>query len=439
MKLAKPVKLMLGVVFAIVGGLTGCQPRATIGSQLRDLAYDSNAKNIALLFGAANGLPGIQDDLNNMKQVLEDPQGGKAFEVVLIEDASQGQILKATQDAAIAVGENGTIFWYFSGHGASDGELMTTQGMLPFSLVTETIRSARSTPVKRMFAMFDSCFSGQMVDGSAAIRNPSSVDNSFGAPSTAYSLVSAGGGGNGITDEYMKGVAENYAGRAAASFYDKASIAKLAPSAYEQMIVMSASQRYETSLAGSSGSEFTNALATVFSEFKTGRANATIGDFLDAVKKQTANSSGGHHTPAFRVMPEQGVLNDTLFAKPRDSNLQNNPGSIQPQALASALIIAIGPGDAASGAARLYAGTDAAIRRVGLCSGKKDACLRNPQIFLEFRDAPAQNVFPSIPSGGLVYESVKPMILEGAKPVTFIGFDAGGKVLATRTIQFRRN
>lgn len=419
MKLAKPVKLMLGMVFAIAGGLTGCQPRATIGGQLRDLAYDSNAKNIALLFGAANGLPGIQDDLNHMKKVLEDPQGGNSFEVVLIEDASQGQILKATQDAAIAVGDNGTIFWYFSGHGASDGELMTTQGMLPFSLVSETIRNARSTPVKRMFAMFDSCFSGQMVDGSATV---------------------ASAGGNGITDEYMKGVAENYVGSAAASFYDNASIAKLAPSAYEQMIVMSASQSYETSLAGSSGSEFTNAISTVFSEFKSGRANATIGEFLDAVKKQTANSSGGHHTPAFRVMPEQGVMNDTLFAKPRERNLQNNPGdSIQPQALASPLIIAIGPGDAASGSARLYAGTDAAIRRVGLCSGKKDACLRNPQIFLEFRDAPAQNVFPSIPSGGLVYESVKPIILEGAKPVTFIGFGADGKVLATRTIQFRRN
>jgi len=421
MKLAKPVKTLTSVVFVLASLVAGCQPRIDVSSssRLRDLSYDPNAKNIALLFGAANGLPGITDDLNHMKQVLEDPQGGNGFQVIMVNDATRDQILNATKEAAVAAGENGTIVWYFTGHGASSGELMTTGGMLPFAEVSDAIRSVRQTPVKRMFAFFDSCFSGQMVDGSATVKRLTSKNFS-----------------DGISDQVMKDAAENYADAAAGSFFDQSPIVKMGPSAYEQLIVMSASQRYETSLAGSEGSEFTNALSNVFRAMKSSKPNATIGDFLEGVKTETTRSTGGSHTPAYRVMPEQAVMGDTLFAKPRQQNLQNNPGV--PQA-ALKMIVAIGPSDATSNAARLYIGTDASIAKVGLCSGRKDACLRNPQVFLDFRLAQAQNVIAEIPTGGVVYESAKPIVIEGSKPVTFLGFDANGRVVATRTIQFRRN
>ena len=434
MKLAKPVFNLAALILAVAGFLTSCSPRQSVPAHLRDLSYDPNAKNIALLFGAANGLPGIQDDLNHMKAVLEDPQGGNGFQVVMINEASRDQILKATQDAAVAVGETGTLFWYFTGHGADSGDLMTTGGMLPFLKVTDTIRAARQTPVKRMFAMFDSCFSGQMVNGSAAINSmsASSIGN-FEQPQFALA------DGTEVTDEYMKSVAENYADIAADSFFDESPVAKMAPQAYQQLIVMSASQRFETSLAGSSGSEFTSALANVFRSFKSGRPQATIGEFLDAVKSETARSSGGHHTPAFRVMPEQEIMADTLFAKPRQQNLQ--PG-IQPApnaATGPGMSLVIGPGSANNGAARLYVATDASVARVGLCSGRKEACLRNPQVFLEFRAAAEQTVIAPVPAGAVVYESSRPIMIEASKPVTFLGFDASGKVVSSRSIQFRRN
>ncbi len=419
MKLAKPVKTLTSVMFVVASLLVGCQPRTNVNSHLRDLAYDSSAKNIALVFGAANGLPGITDDLNTMKQVLEDPQGGNGFQVIMVNDATRDQILNATKEAAVAAGENGTIFWYFTGHGAESGQLMTTGGMLPFAEVSDAIRSVRQTPVKRMFAFFDSCFSGQMVDGDATVKRFTSKN--FNTE---------------ISDRTMKVAEENYADAAAGSFFDQSPIVKMGPSAYEQLIVMSASQRYETSLAGSGGSQFTNALSNVFRALKSSKPNATIGEFLDGVKTETTRSSGGHHTPTYRVMPEQAVLGDSLFAKPRQQNLQNNPGVPQ---VAFKMVVAIGPGDATSNAARLYVGTDASISKVGLCSGRKDACLRNPQIFLDFRQAQAQSVIPEIPAGGVVYESAKPIVIEGSKPVTFLGFDANGRVVATRTIQFRRN
>lgn len=129
-------------------------------------------------------------------------------------------------------------------------------------------------------------------------------------------------------------------------------------------------------------------------------------------------------------------MGDTLFAKPRQQNLQNNPAVPQ---VALKMVVAIGPGDATSNAARLYVGADSSIAKVGLCSGRKEACLRNPQVFLDFRLAQAQNVIAEVPAGGVVYESAKPIVIEGSKPVTFLGFDANGRVVATRTIQFRRN
>ena len=440
MKLAKPVHYFTALILAAAGFVTSCSPRHSVPAHLRDLSYDPNAKNVALLFGAANGLPGIEDDLNHMKAVLEDPQGGNAFEVIVINNASRQQILEATQDAAVSVGETGTLFWYFTGHGAGSGDLMTTGGALPFAQVTDMIRGVRQTPIKRMYAMFDSCFSGQMVDGSAAINGMNYPGNGlFNQPQTTLALA----GGTEVTDQHMKDVAENYADIAAGSFYDQSAVAKLAPQAYEQLIVMSASQQSETSLAGSEGSKFTNAVAGVFSSFKTNRPQATIGEFLEAVKSETARLSGGHQTPAFRVMPEQQVMADTLFAKPRQQNLQPGaqpaPNGAPGVGMSRSMALAIGPGSATNGAARLYVATDASVARIGLCSGRKEACLRNPQVFLEFRAAGEQTVIAPVPAGAVVFESSRPVAIEAAKPVTFLGFDASGKVVSSRTIQFRRN
>lgn len=421
----------IATVAALLSGTGACVQRPGDQGKMRELSYDPSAQNIALLFGAANGLPGIADDLESMKVVLEDPKGGNGFKVVMINEASTQQILDATRKAAVDAGENGTIFWYFSGHGAESGDLMTIGGMLPFAKVTDTIRDARQTPVKRFYAMFDSCFSGQMVDGSAAI------DRSLNR--SQYALT---GGEQAVSSSaFLKSTAETYAEIAADSFHESSTVAKIAPQAYEQLIVVSASQRYEESLAGSSGSMFTEALKNVFKRMKSDSPNATIGQFLDAIKSETKSSSGGQHTPASRVMPEQGVLQDSLFIRPVRQQRQED--SVQPRSNAApapngapAIAVALGATDQASGSARVYVNLEAAIARVGLCSGRRDACVRTGSVFLEFRDAPSQTVFPAT-AGRKTLESAKPLKLAAAKPVTILGFDAAGKVVVSRTIQFR--
>lgn len=434
--------LRVVAITALFGVFSGCMQRRVGAGKMREISYDPSARNIALLFGAPNGLPGIPDDLETMKAVLEDPSGGNGFKVVLINEATTKQILDATRQAAIDAGENGTIFWYFSGHGAESGSLMTVGGMLPFSEVTDVVREARQTPVKRFYAMFDSCFSGQMVDGSAAINNRVNTSPGFdGNDEPNYALASS----NAVAAEaqYLKLTAQTYADVAASSFYDQAPVAKMAGQPYEQLIVISAAQRYETSLAGSSGSEFTNALKAVFKRMKSDSPNATIGQFIEAVKSETRSQTGGHHTPAARVMPEQGVLDDTLFIKPNrqrapDSQLQPQRNDTTPQqGSAPSIAVALGAMDSTSASARVYVNVDGSAARVGLCSGRRESCVRTGSVFLEFRDATSQQAFPEV-AGRKVLESVKTLRLAAAKPVTILVFDASGKIIASRTIQFRQ-
>lgn len=49
----------------------GCRsPDVQRGSELQTFVADSNANNIALLFGAPNGLPGVSTDIKELSKVL---------------------------------------------------------------------------------------------------------------------------------------------------------------------------------------------------------------------------------------------------------------------------------------------------------------------------------------------------------------------------------
>ena len=321
----------VAIIFLGIGGCKSNNKQIRANSKLRDLSYDPNAKNVAVLFGAPNGLPGITEDLNMMQKILEAPQTG-AFQVTVVNEASRDQILQATKDAAIAAGENGTIVWYFSGHGSADGGLMSTKGKLPFLDVTAAIRSVRKTPVKRMFVFLDSCFSGQHVDGTAIIKSLRAKDAS-----------------DEITDEELNDLAQNQADLVADTFIDDSSEDELtvksgaikarrpvvrrpvpsprATDTYAQLLVLASSSREERSIAGKNGSVFTVALFEMFSCIEASGDNLTIGKFVDGVKNEVVQTNATM-TPVFRAMPNDGILNDTLLLKPRQGILPETPMEI---------------------------------------------------------------------------------------------------------------
>lgn len=141
-------------------------------SRLRDLAANKNAKNVALLFGAENYgerfLEGVNKDISELNKVFQNPQFG--FQVSMKRSATSQIIIQESKNVAASLDENSTLFWYYSGHGSEDGSLLAQdQRAVYMRDVINAMASVRKTPFKRLIVVMDSCFSGQNVDGTAAI------------------------------------------------------------------------------------------------------------------------------------------------------------------------------------------------------------------------------------------------------------------------------
>lgn len=258
-------------------------------SDLLHLTADENATNIALLFGApqtgtSSALAGIDVDLANMQSVLE---GGRLnFRVVKLNGASREDILQLTRQYASQVGSTGTLFWYYSGHGAQDGRLVPEgagySDMLSLSELKAAMTYDRSSPIKRLIMASDSCFSGHWVDGDHAIISSEAMNDTFSNSSL-----------------------------------------------YEQALVMSAATSSETAqvLNGAVGSAFTYSLRHAFDSLESDES-ATIKDLVDTTdgNMRSALESYGrqqHHT-VYRAFPTAKILNETLWTS-RDDNSHTPP------------------------------------------------------------------------------------------------------------------
>ena len=171
-------RAMLPVIFF---GLVGCVYRAPQDGQLKELVADprAGAGNVALLFGedqagTINELAGVKADLKNMEDILRWPDNG--FETTKHDGLDKAALLKATTDAAANVPDDGTLLWYYSGHGVEDGRLvprdaLTVSGEPNTALfisgedLYQALRNARQgrPPLARLVVILDSCFSGQWV------------------------------------------------------------------------------------------------------------------------------------------------------------------------------------------------------------------------------------------------------------------------------------
>lgn len=52
-------------------------------SSLHDIIRNRNAKNIALVFGASNGLPGVSSDLINVEKMIKEDFNEQNFETII--------------------------------------------------------------------------------------------------------------------------------------------------------------------------------------------------------------------------------------------------------------------------------------------------------------------------------------------------------------------
>lgn len=312
--------LNIGLIWIIGAALTtlsSCGKYRGADNDPKDLAYSRNAKNVALLFSAPNDLDGPPTDVKALQPIMQ----GLHFKVVTISNATRSDIINETAKASKDVGEKGTLFWYFSGHGAQNGELVSQGGTgVDFKDVTKAIMQARSEPIKRLLVFVDACFSGQLVNGTSAVIGSSGSTTSSGVRSQNFNLADdenaetqadedelAATGSEKVATSIRSAISDSYDYKSGQLF--------------EQALVMSAARKIETSLdlGRANGGAFTYALRKTFEELDRAAGKPTVRNLVDKTITKTKDIVDNRHIPVYREYPSKGILDDYLY----------EPGSIQ--------------------------------------------------------------------------------------------------------------
>jgi len=237
------------------------------------LVDSAEGKNEVLLVGVSHGLPGIDLDIKNVERIASNP-AYKFHPSYLEEEKGTGAntIAELTR-VSESVGYDGTMFFYYSGHG-SPGSLYLQDGSLTIAKMRKAMEAGRAKlgPMKRLVMMFDSCYSGSLLD---PVRNILPLN-------------------------------QMYDGRIANAIMADEAIRQLSPSREEgpaaeywkSLFVFASSRADETSLAGDDGSVFTVALGNGFDQ--TLESKGTLGAWVTKTQELTK----GHH-PVARFAPAE--------------------------------------------------------------------------------------------------------------------------------------
>lgn len=283
-------------------------------SGLDDLAYDSNANNVALIFGASNGLAGVATDVAEMDRVLSDSNYGFSFSTTSNTESTKSMILQTIREKAGEVGSKGTMALYFSGHGTQDGRFVTSSGYLGFDEVTAAIKAGRSTPLKRVIIFNDSCFSGNWVD-----------ESQTSSGSGLLSLDSPAPKGRGSEAMDAKD-GDKFASNSTAAISKSMQRSNDGNEVFEQLLIMSAARDSETSLdlGSANGGAFTYSLRKVLSNLRSTKPDAKMKDMVNDTVEAT--DSRYHHRPQFSASPNI-ILEGALFGRSSPLGSSSSGGS----------------------------------------------------------------------------------------------------------------
>ena len=226
----------------------------------------ADAKNVALLVGVTYGLPGIDLDLKNVREIASHP--GYKFDVNELweDEGSVSNVARTLTDLSSSVTDGGTLFFYFSGHGSKEGLLMDDR-LMKIGEIRAAIEKGRAgkAPLDRLVMMFDSCYSGALLNGVRKINHHR--EDPASSKEFADALVKELQTANG-RDTYWK-----------------------------KLFVFASSRADETSAAGSDGSAFTVNMRKAFDEAVQGKAK--VSEFVVKTQKYTAS----YHHPVARLVP----------------------------------------------------------------------------------------------------------------------------------------
>jgi hypothetical protein len=246
------------VVLSVFLGVTGF-------ANERGLSQSTQAKNLALLIGVSHGLPGIDLDVNNAEKIAKDQNAQFSSTRLMDSQATVSSVLSKTKELSAKVDANGTLFFYFSGHGGK-GILLMQDTTVNITDIRKAIEAGRQNtgPLRRLVMMFDSCYAGSLLD---ALRR-SGMPMDFNIDTSSETFM----------DDVMEAMKPSREG-----------------AYWKELFAFASSRADETSEAGQEGSNFTVALAKAYPEAMNG---GTIGELVSKTKAYTQN-----HHPVERLVP----------------------------------------------------------------------------------------------------------------------------------------
>lgn len=405
----------------------GCNQHS---SKLDDFVSNRNAKNVALLIGAPTNLTGVPTDIKTLTELFGETHKEFNFEVIAINRATKAQIIQATKEAAAKVGNDGTLYWYFSGHGASSGNLNSEDNrLIPFKEIAAAMASARTAPMRRLMVMIDSCFSGQMVNGNQAVSSFTPFTN---ATPVAINLLGATSAVSTMTDKQIDAAHAAVLTKDAAQQFAAAQLTAPAKKTNgglaQELIVLSASQKNKMSndMGPSRGGAFTYAFRQAWKQLREqNQTGATINDLLKLAQDLTKR--GNDHTPQFEVVPAD-IGAHKLFVS--DSGQVGGGGNSIAGPDAAIFIMPT----AANANSGVYVSGAVNATRMVVCKGPRQQCMMTPTIAIELNRLAVQNTTRNIftlPMNMTIQKD-----LGANTTLTFLAVDAQSKIVSARAVTF---
>lgn len=241
---------------------------STLFANDRGLSIDPYAKNNALLVSAANGLPGLEYDIENVEKMALHPNSKFSIEKLADGKGTVARIATELSRMVDSSDEGASHFFYFTGHGGR-GTILAEDRSMKVDEIKKALLKGREKwgPMARLTFMLDSCYSGSVIDPLSTLK-PTSFLNS--PQVVAQEIVDS------LVEELSPKRNEN--------------------PLFKSLFAFVSAQNNETCLAGSKGSAFTVAMMNAWNQAASGKM--TVAEFISATQKGT---KGSH--PTARLIP----------------------------------------------------------------------------------------------------------------------------------------
>jgi len=285
-------------------------------SGVRFTVANRSAKNIALVVGSPNDLPGVSRDVENVSKMIRESNLG--YELITINYAGKSQILGKAREIGGRISADSTVFFFFAGHGADNGQLVSQgNGMFTLKEVAGSIKSGSNLKTfKRFTAVIDACHSGQSVNGSEAMFL-AGTPREFSMDKFISGMVSGDSYGSGDDEGLFDA---NYGGNEGSNGFGARP--------FEQGLVIAAAKASQYSADGgaSIGGIFT---ASLMSAIRS-NSSATLSEILENARRMTSIRSSDQ-TPLWKATPES-ILNERFNSGGSDSGASiDKPDAVSEQ------------------------------------------------------------------------------------------------------------